>query len=98
MVRLQNGAGGHGGIEDNKAFLGVIDCLDLVAAGGGEEEEAGIGAVEHAPELGGAASVIYAERVLDGDVVAEVAAEGGGGCWKMNEYDESDNCKAQLDA
>lgn len=82
MVWLENGAGGHGGVEYHDGLLVVIDGLDLVAAGGGEEEEAGVGAVERAAELGGAAAVVDAEGVVDGDVVAEVAAEGGG-CGQM---------------
>lgn len=80
VVRLENGAGGHGGVKHNNALLGVIEGLDLVAARGGKEEEAGVGAVEQAPELGGTASVVDAKGVINGDVVAEVAAEGGGGC------------------
>lgn len=39
MVRLEDGAGGHGRVVDGKSFGGVIYGLYLVAAGGGLEKE-----------------------------------------------------------
>lgn len=52
--------------------------MDFVASGGSEEEEVSGGAVEHVAELGGATAIVDAEGVVDGNVVAEIAAERGG--------------------
>lgn len=83
VVGLEDGAGGHGGVVDGYGFFGVVDGLDFVVARGGEEEEVGGGAVEHFPVGRGAAAVINAEGVVDGDVVvAGGAAEGEGEGWK----------------
>lgn len=71
MVGLEDGAGGHGGVEYDDRFLVVVDGLDLVGPRGGEEEEVGGGAVEHSPELGGAAAIVDGKRILYGYVVAE---------------------------
>lgn len=41
MVRLEDGAGGHGGIIDGKGFGGVINGFYLVGARWSLEEEIG---------------------------------------------------------
>lgn len=77
VVRLKNGAGGHGWVVHNHRFLVVVDGLDLVASRRCQEEEVIVGAVEHVPELWCAAAVVDPERVVYGDVAAAgVAARG----------------------
>lgn len=83
VVRLEDGAGGHGGVEYYDGFLVVVYGLDFVTTGGSEEEEVGGRAVENAAELGGAAAVVNAEGIVNGNVVAESAAERAGGCQEL---------------
>lgn len=45
VVRLENGASGHGRIEDDQVLLVVVDGLDLVVPGWGGEEQVRGGAV-----------------------------------------------------
>lgn len=82
VVRLEYGASGHGGVVDYHGFLVVVDGLDLVAAGRGQEEQLIIhiivAAVEHTAELRRAATSIDAEWIVYGDVSTGVAARGQG--------------------
>ncbi|PON93064.1 hypothetical protein TorRG33x02_109700 [Trema orientale] len=75
VVRLQNGAGGHGGVVYHHCLLVVVDGFHLVVARRGQEEQFSA-AVEHVPELWRPATVVHAERVLYGNVAAGGAASG----------------------
>ena len=80
VVGLEDGAGRHGGVVDDHCFLVVIDRLDFVVPGGGNEEEIGVVAAQHLFILRRAAALVDSERVFHGYGAAEApAGEGSGG-------------------